>query len=143
MDSSKGSQRRKVGGAVPSSSSRHGSGVSDQAKHLVSKEPEFRNASRLFLAASPSMAIIFAFGGRPSFIALCFGSFVGYMLGKPCLHCTVFSKATNQHTSPPFPNSIPPDLMGSVEGAVMSIALTLVAGTCCSPPSTHLFSTRN
>jgi hypothetical protein len=53
---------------------------SNSSSSLASKEPEFRHAFSIGLALLPPVAIILAFGGRPSLIALCFGFLTTYIL---------------------------------------------------------------
>ena len=71
----------------------------DSKENLISKEPEFIHSYRLTIALSPILLIIFIFGGKPSLLALCFGSFAAYIL----------------------------DLSGSMEATLMSIVVTLAA----------------
>ena len=57
---------------------------------------EFLHSSVLLTACAPALCIILAFGGRPALLALCFGSLVSYIF----------------------------DIMGSVEGTLISILVT-------------------
>ena len=59
-------------------------------------KPEFLHSSVLLTACAPAVCIILAFGGRPALLALCFGSLVSYIF----------------------------DIMGSVEGTLISILVT-------------------
>ena len=43
------------------------------------KEPIFRYADLLVLSLSPSVLVLLAFGGRPSLVAICFGSLFSYI----------------------------------------------------------------
>lgn len=42
-------------------------------------EPTFAYGTALMLALSPPLAVLLAFGGRPTIVALCFGSIVAYI----------------------------------------------------------------
>ena len=66
--------------------------------YLISKEPEFLYGSLLLLSLFPPFAIILIFGGRPSILALCFGSLTTYIF----------------------------DLLGTTEGTLFSISITLI-----------------
>lgn len=59
----------------------------------------YERTTRLIAAVAPSMMIILSFGGRPSLVALCFGSIASYIL----------------------------DLADVVEGTVLSLIATFIA----------------
>ena len=67
--------------------------------YLISKEAEFLYNSYLLLSLLPSFAIILIFGGRPSILALCFGSLTTYIF----------------------------DLLGTMEGTLFCIFMTLLS----------------
>ena len=66
---------------------------------LVSKEPELLHKSELLLSLLPSFTIILIFGGRPSILALCFGTLTTYIF----------------------------DLLGTMEGTLFCICITLLS----------------
>ena len=66
--------------------------------YLISKEPECKYGWTLLLSLLPSFAILIVFGGRPTLLALCFGSLTTYIF----------------------------DLLGTMEGTLFSICITLL-----------------
>lgn len=100
MHASESVVRRKAGGAYSSSSNPSGletvnsrsdlrslpqkdrdynNDSSQDSSTLVSSEPEFTYSDVLMMGLLPPVAIMLAFGGRPSLLVICFGSVVTYI----------------------------------------------------------------
>ena len=92
MHPSESMVRRKPGGNYSSNNisyaePMHASSTEDISSHnyapsqddLVSKEPEFRYQNVLMMCLAPPLAIMLAFGGRPSLLVICFGTMLTYI----------------------------------------------------------------
>lgn len=72
--------QRKTG----STGSRHGGDTSgpsdaDQGEEKKYKEPVFRHGELLITSLTPTILVMLAFGGKPSLVAICFGSLFSYI----------------------------------------------------------------